>query len=169
MSEGAGPHELRRTEPAMITAHPSLLRELVERCEAFRHPLAADNSAETARQLEDATYTLCGHRRPPAGHGTACRPPADGRGHETRTRAGRGLKMRGTVPDPHRGGVIRQLLQMASNWQGVSLWDLVRFSGEPTAFMRIGAGHPPMLLSGTSSTNTGCLLSFGLVDRRGFV
>lgn len=43
----------------MITAHPSLLRELVERCETLRRRLAADNSAETARQLEDATYTLC--------------------------------------------------------------------------------------------------------------
>ncbi|MGA5143379.1 DUF5133 domain-containing protein [Streptomyces azureus] len=43
----------------MITAHPSLLRELVERCETLRHRLAADNRAETARQLEDATYTLC--------------------------------------------------------------------------------------------------------------
>ncbi|OQD56792.1 DUF5133 domain-containing protein [Streptomyces phaeoluteigriseus] len=43
----------------MITAHPSLLRELVERCETLRRRLAADNSAQTARQLEDATYTLC--------------------------------------------------------------------------------------------------------------
>ncbi|MER8225880.1 DUF5133 domain-containing protein [Streptomyces sp. NPDC094143] len=43
----------------MITAHPSLLRELVERCERLRRRLAADNSTETARQLEDATYTLC--------------------------------------------------------------------------------------------------------------
>ncbi|MFI7020044.1 DUF5133 domain-containing protein [Streptomyces sp. NPDC050164] len=43
----------------MITAHPSLLRELVERCETLRRRLAADNSPETARQLEDATYTLC--------------------------------------------------------------------------------------------------------------
>jgi hypothetical protein len=43
----------------MITAHPSLLRELVERCETLRHRLAADDSAETARRLEDATYTLC--------------------------------------------------------------------------------------------------------------
>jgi hypothetical protein len=43
----------------MITAHPSLLRELVERCETLRRRLAADNSPETARQLTDATYTLC--------------------------------------------------------------------------------------------------------------
>jgi hypothetical protein len=46
-------------KPAMITAHPSLLRELVERSERLRRRLAADNSTETARQLEDATYTLC--------------------------------------------------------------------------------------------------------------
>ncbi|MEV4229699.1 DUF5133 domain-containing protein [Streptomyces bobili] len=43
----------------MITAHPSLLRELVERCETLRRRLAADKSAETARRLEDAAYTLC--------------------------------------------------------------------------------------------------------------
>ncbi|MEV6408950.1 DUF5133 domain-containing protein [Streptomyces bobili] len=43
----------------MITAHPSLLRELVERCETLRRRLAGDNSAETARRLEDAAYTLC--------------------------------------------------------------------------------------------------------------
>ncbi|MFE7650993.1 DUF5133 domain-containing protein [Streptomyces phaeoluteigriseus] len=42
----------------MITAHPSLLRELVERCETLRRRLAADNSAQTARRLEDAAYTL---------------------------------------------------------------------------------------------------------------
>lgn len=43
----------------MITARPSLLRELVERCETLRRRLAADNSPEIARRLEDATYTLC--------------------------------------------------------------------------------------------------------------
>ncbi|MBC9728261.1 DUF5133 domain-containing protein [Streptomyces sp. TRM68367] len=43
----------------MITAHPSVLRELVERCETLRRRLAADSGAETARQLEDVTYTLC--------------------------------------------------------------------------------------------------------------
>ncbi|MFH9826500.1 DUF5133 domain-containing protein [Streptomyces bobili] len=43
----------------MITAHPPLLRELVERCETLRRRLAGDNSAETARRLEDAAYTLC--------------------------------------------------------------------------------------------------------------
>ncbi|MFE7900782.1 DUF5133 domain-containing protein [Streptomyces sp. NPDC057424] len=45
--------------PVMITAPPSLLRELVERCETLRHRLAADDGPETARRLEDATYTLC--------------------------------------------------------------------------------------------------------------
>lgn len=43
----------------MITARPSLLRELVERCETLGRRLAADNSPEIARKLEDATYTLC--------------------------------------------------------------------------------------------------------------
>ncbi|WP_234384855.1 DUF5133 domain-containing protein [Streptomyces sp. MMG1121] len=40
-------------------AYPSHLRELVERCETLKRRLAADNSAETARQLEDSAYTLC--------------------------------------------------------------------------------------------------------------
>ncbi|ATW52358.1 DUF5133 domain-containing protein [Streptomyces peucetius] len=43
----------------MLRAHPSLLRELVERCETLRRRLASDNSAETRRRFEDATYTLC--------------------------------------------------------------------------------------------------------------
>ncbi|MGW7646899.1 DUF5133 domain-containing protein [Streptomyces bobili] len=43
----------------MITAHLSLLRELIERCETLRHRLAADNSPETTRRLDDAAYTLC--------------------------------------------------------------------------------------------------------------
>jgi hypothetical protein len=43
----------------MITAHPSLLRELTERCETLSRRLAAHPSADTARQLEDAIYTLC--------------------------------------------------------------------------------------------------------------
>ncbi|MGW6738107.1 DUF5133 domain-containing protein [Streptomyces sp. NPDC055013] len=43
----------------MITAHPSLLRELIERCETLRLHLAAHHSADTARKLADATYTLC--------------------------------------------------------------------------------------------------------------
>ncbi|MGW0477554.1 DUF5133 domain-containing protein [Streptomyces coeruleorubidus] len=43
----------------MLRAHPSLLRELVERCETLRRRLASGGRAETRRQLEDATYTLC--------------------------------------------------------------------------------------------------------------
>ncbi|MFF5523163.1 DUF5133 domain-containing protein [Streptomyces coeruleorubidus] len=43
----------------MLTAHPSLLRELVERCETLRRRLASDGSAEIKRQLDDASYTLC--------------------------------------------------------------------------------------------------------------
>jgi hypothetical protein len=43
----------------VVMAHPSLLRELVERCETLRRRMASAGSAETARQLEDATYTLC--------------------------------------------------------------------------------------------------------------
>jgi hypothetical protein len=43
----------------MLRAHPSLLRELVERCETLRRRLASDGGAETRRQLEDVTYTLC--------------------------------------------------------------------------------------------------------------
>ncbi|WP_319278724.1 DUF5133 domain-containing protein [Streptomyces ipomoeae] len=49
-----------RTEAvAMVMAHPSLLRELVERCETLQRRLASDADAETERRLEDATYTLC--------------------------------------------------------------------------------------------------------------
>jgi hypothetical protein len=43
----------------MVRAHPSLLRELVERCDTLRRLLASGGSAETRRQLEDVTYTLC--------------------------------------------------------------------------------------------------------------
>ncbi len=43
----------------MVMAHPSLLRELVERCETLKRRLTSGGSAETARQLDDATYTLC--------------------------------------------------------------------------------------------------------------
>lgn len=43
----------------MIQAHTSLLRELVERCETLRGRLTVDDDAETARQLDDASYTLC--------------------------------------------------------------------------------------------------------------
>lgn len=43
----------------MLTAHPSLLRELVERCETLKRRVASGGSAETRRQLEGASYTLC--------------------------------------------------------------------------------------------------------------
>ncbi|KUM67128.1 hypothetical protein AQI70_36655 [Streptomyces curacoi] len=43
----------------MLRAHPLLLRELVERCETLRRRLASGGGAETRRQLEDVTYTLC--------------------------------------------------------------------------------------------------------------
>lgn len=43
----------------MLRAHPSLLRELVERCETLRRRWASGGSAETRRQLEEVTYTLC--------------------------------------------------------------------------------------------------------------
>ncbi|WP_106698540.1 DUF5133 domain-containing protein [Streptomyces viridochromogenes] len=46
------------------TAHPSLLRELVERCETLRRRLASDSGADTRRQFEDVSYihAVCGHR-----------------------------------------------------------------------------------------------------------
>ncbi|MGW2786428.1 DUF5133 domain-containing protein [Streptomyces populi] len=43
----------------MLRSHPSLLRELVERCEMLTQRLASDGSAETRRRLEDVSYTLC--------------------------------------------------------------------------------------------------------------
>jgi hypothetical protein len=44
----------------VVMADPSPLRELVEQCESLRQSLARDGgSAEAARELEDATYTLC--------------------------------------------------------------------------------------------------------------
>lgn len=43
----------------MLRAHPSLLRELVERCDTLRRRMASDGGTETRRQLEDVTYTLC--------------------------------------------------------------------------------------------------------------
>ncbi|MGW4540716.1 DUF5133 domain-containing protein [Streptomyces chartreusis] len=43
----------------MLTARPSLLRELVERCETLQRRLALQPTADTARQLDNATYTLC--------------------------------------------------------------------------------------------------------------
>ncbi|MFD5016693.1 DUF5133 domain-containing protein [Streptomyces chartreusis] len=43
----------------MITAHPSLLRDLIERCGTLSRRLATHPSTDTARRLDDATYTLC--------------------------------------------------------------------------------------------------------------
>ncbi|MFJ4366631.1 DUF5133 domain-containing protein [Streptomyces chartreusis] len=43
----------------MITARPSLLRDLIERCETLTRRLATHPSADTARRLDDAAYTLC--------------------------------------------------------------------------------------------------------------
>ncbi|MGW0704194.1 DUF5133 domain-containing protein [Streptomyces sp. NPDC002867] len=43
----------------MPRAHPSLLRKLVERRETLRRRLASGGNAETRRQLQDASYTLC--------------------------------------------------------------------------------------------------------------
>lgn len=43
----------------VVMANPSLLRELAERCEKLRRALDTNGSAQTARKLEDATYTLC--------------------------------------------------------------------------------------------------------------
>jgi uncharacterized protein DUF5133 len=49
----------RPEEATMLTAHPSLLRELVAQCETLRWRLAHEGGVETARRLEDVTYTLC--------------------------------------------------------------------------------------------------------------
>ncbi|MGI5405285.1 DUF5133 domain-containing protein [Streptomyces chartreusis] len=43
----------------MITARPSLLRDLIERCETLSRRLATHPSAVTARRLDDVIYTLC--------------------------------------------------------------------------------------------------------------
>ena len=43
----------------MITAHPSLLRDLIERCETLSRCVATHPSSDTVRRLEDAAYTLC--------------------------------------------------------------------------------------------------------------
>ncbi|WP_370270555.1 DUF5133 domain-containing protein [Streptomyces sp. V4I8] len=43
----------------VLRADPSLLRELVERCDTLRRRLASGDSAQIRRQLEDVTYTLC--------------------------------------------------------------------------------------------------------------
>lgn len=43
----------------MLRADPSLLRELVERCDTLMRRVASGGDAEDRRQLEDASYTLC--------------------------------------------------------------------------------------------------------------
>jgi hypothetical protein len=43
----------------MLRTNPSLLRELVERCETLSRRLASGSDPEIRRQLEDASYTLC--------------------------------------------------------------------------------------------------------------
>ncbi|MFJ9752528.1 DUF5133 domain-containing protein [Streptomyces chartreusis] len=43
----------------MIVAHPSLLRDLIERCETLSRRLATHPSKDTAHRLDDAAYTLC--------------------------------------------------------------------------------------------------------------
>jgi hypothetical protein len=49
-----------RTEVAVVLrANPSLLRELVERCDTLRRSLTAGESPQVRRSLEDVTYTLC--------------------------------------------------------------------------------------------------------------
>ncbi|WP_254401562.1 DUF5133 domain-containing protein [Streptomyces sp. AC555_RSS877] len=57
--KSCGPGYARTEAVTMVMAHPSLLRELVERCETLKRRLTSGGSAETARQLDDATYTLC--------------------------------------------------------------------------------------------------------------
>jgi hypothetical protein len=59
MGEGGWSGLARTAAVTVVMAHPALLRELVERCETLRWRLASGGSAETARQLDDATYTLC--------------------------------------------------------------------------------------------------------------
>jgi hypothetical protein len=44
-------------EAAVITAHPSPVRELIERCETLRRRLAAHHRADTTHLLEDANCT----------------------------------------------------------------------------------------------------------------
>ncbi|MEU8033817.1 DUF5133 domain-containing protein [Streptomyces sp. NPDC049099] len=43
----------------MVMAHPSLLRELLERCERLKRRGSLDGDPQAARELEDAEYTLC--------------------------------------------------------------------------------------------------------------
>ncbi|MFI9569621.1 DUF5133 domain-containing protein [Streptomyces rishiriensis] len=43
----------------MLRTDPSLLRELVERCETLRRCLVSGGSPEIRGRLKDASYTLC--------------------------------------------------------------------------------------------------------------
>ncbi|MGI5404502.1 DUF5133 domain-containing protein [Streptomyces sp. CA-135486] len=43
----------------MLTAHPALLRNLVEQYRTLHDRHAEQSSPEIRRQLEDVTYTLC--------------------------------------------------------------------------------------------------------------
>lgn len=43
----------------MLTAHPALLRNLVEQYRTLHERHAEQGSSEIRRQLEDVTYTLC--------------------------------------------------------------------------------------------------------------
>lgn len=64
-----------------VTAHSSLLRELVERRETLRRQAVSGGSPEVACRLEDATYTLCvvtGTRQLDAALSVARRQLADG-------------------------------------------------------------------------------------------
>ncbi|WP_405767960.1 DUF5133 domain-containing protein [Streptomyces sp. NBC_01538] len=54
-------------------AHPSLLRELVERCETLRRRTASGGNAETVRQLEDTTR--CAWSRAPTSWTRRCSSP----------------------------------------------------------------------------------------------
>lgn len=67
----------------MLTAYRPLPRELVERYETLRRPggqAASGGGPQTARHLEDATYTLCvltGTRQLDTALFVARRQPAD--------------------------------------------------------------------------------------------
>ncbi|MEV6653457.1 DUF5133 domain-containing protein [Streptomyces sp. NPDC051219] len=43
----------------MLMAHPLVLRNLVDRYKALRKLHAEQRTAESRRELEDVTYTLC--------------------------------------------------------------------------------------------------------------
>ncbi|WEV29488.1 DUF5133 domain-containing protein [Streptomyces sp. 71268] len=43
----------------MLMAHPSVLRELIDRYEALRARCAAAHDGHERRRMEDVVYTLC--------------------------------------------------------------------------------------------------------------